>query len=349
MKKVIAIGIVFLFVMMSFNSISGIQIEKNVIQSSGRGNILYVGGSGEGNYTRIQDAIDDATDGDTVFVFDDSSPYYEHVYVNTSINLIGEDRDTTVIDGVVMRADRVNVSGFTLCEGMGGFWGLSNIVISDNHFINNGLMGIAFDGVDNSFIISNTFTNCGDSIFFEGCYSNVIANNIIIFDNLDDWPFFAITCRFGGNHIITNNTCIDYNKESNRRGLQLEHRTDNCIIEDNEFNGYNIGVMCTLSSKNNLFSHNTFINNDNGIMIGIFSAYNKIINNNFINNNNDASVFLAFNNKWDSNYWDDWIGLKIPGLSFLPYFHYDFLCSFIDWHPASEPYNYTTAQGCGIE
>jgi len=30
-------------------------------------NILYVGGSGEGNYSSIQDAIDNASDGDTIF------------------------------------------------------------------------------------------------------------------------------------------------------------------------------------------------------------------------------------------------------------------------------------------
>ena len=49
MKKTIALWIVFLFVAMSFTSISGIQIDNNIIISSGRGDIFYVGGSGEGN------------------------------------------------------------------------------------------------------------------------------------------------------------------------------------------------------------------------------------------------------------------------------------------------------------
>ena len=39
------------------------------------GNILYVGGSGPGNYTKIQDALDNATEGDTVYVY--SNTYYE--------------------------------------------------------------------------------------------------------------------------------------------------------------------------------------------------------------------------------------------------------------------------------
>ena len=51
---------------------------------------MYVGGSGPNNYTTIQSAIDDAVDGDTVFVYDDSSPYREHLLIETSINLLGE-------------------------------------------------------------------------------------------------------------------------------------------------------------------------------------------------------------------------------------------------------------------
>lgn len=51
--------------------------------------ILYVGGSGPGNYTTIQLAVNNANTGDTVYVYDDSSPYYEHVDINTSIHFIG--------------------------------------------------------------------------------------------------------------------------------------------------------------------------------------------------------------------------------------------------------------------
>jgi len=89
------------------------------------GNILYVGGSGPNNYTKIQDAIDNASDGDTVFVFDDSSPYMENIVVDTSITLWGEEKNTTIIDGghqghgVNISADNVTVRGFTIqnCDG----------------------------------------------------------------------------------------------------------------------------------------------------------------------------------------------------------------------------------------
>ena len=52
-----------------------------------KGNNLYVGGTGEGNYTKIQDAIDDASDMDTVFVY--NGTYYENVFIDKTINLIG--------------------------------------------------------------------------------------------------------------------------------------------------------------------------------------------------------------------------------------------------------------------
>jgi len=68
--------------------------------SSFDGNVLYVGCSGSECYDTIQSAINDAQSGDTIFVYDDSSPYYENIVVAKSINLIGEDRETTIIYGI---------------------------------------------------------------------------------------------------------------------------------------------------------------------------------------------------------------------------------------------------------
>ena len=79
---------------------------------------LYVGGSGPDNYTKIQDAIDNASDGDTIFVY--SGTYFEHVVVDKQLYLIGEDKNSTIIDGegsedvVVIYADGVTIQQFTI-------------------------------------------------------------------------------------------------------------------------------------------------------------------------------------------------------------------------------------------
>jgi len=93
-KKIVGIFIVCLFIgTILLPTIS----SSEIIKTCRFGITLYVGGSGPGNYTRIQDAIDDASDGDTVFVY--SGIYYENIIINKTISLEGENRDKPVIDG----------------------------------------------------------------------------------------------------------------------------------------------------------------------------------------------------------------------------------------------------------
>jgi hypothetical protein len=70
---------------------------------------------------------------------------------------------------------------------------------------------------------------------------------------------------------------------------------------------------------------------------------NLISKNNFIDNQGDVQLRYPaiWNNIIIDNYWDKWIGLKLPMLNFLPYFKFYFLGIIIDWYPASEPYNFT--------
>jgi hypothetical protein len=349
MKKGFVLGISFMFVMMSFASISGIRIEQSTRTLFYSGNILYVGGSGPGNYSSISEAVDDASDGDTVFVYDDSSPYNQtySIVINRSINLIGEDRDTVILfNSILIRKVGVNVRGFTFNNSgiaMLQVSFLNDIVISDNHFIEG---GIYFRRVNNSYIISNTFYNCDNLLYSRGSKNNRISNNVIIYNSSDEngVDFWIVDAE---DFVISNNTFLNL-RDIDRTCLLLIDSQKN-IIKGNEFNKYRNALSMDDSYKN-IICYNNFINNYYKVIwiSGSNLCPNRIVNNNFINNSKEA-VVQTFNNYWNGNFWDRWIGLRYPLLSFLPYFYFNPFNSFIDWHPAKQPYDITTTYGCDFK
>ncbi len=135
-RKSLVFGIIFLFV--GSSAISAFNVNTtNDSKPINRG-YLYVGGSGPGNYTTIQSAIDNASAKDTVYVY--SGVYYENVDINKPINLIGADKNTTIIDGnqegphgsnIEITADSVIVSNFTFLNTK-GYYEFSIIKIHSN-------------------------------------------------------------------------------------------------------------------------------------------------------------------------------------------------------------------------
>ncbi len=185
--KELVIGITLLFVL---GSVLTVNAYDNKEKASTLGVTLYVGGSGPGNYTTIWDAVVDATDGDTVFVYDYSSPYYEHVPIYSKISLIGENKDTTVIDGngtgnvITVSSDWVTISGFTIQNGGNGMYleGRTNTTISNNIIKDHTLDGILFySSCDYNTVSGNTVSdNDGTGIKFSSFSEhNIISENLI--------------------------------------------------------------------------------------------------------------------------------------------------------------------------
>ena len=136
MKKnmCLIIGMAILLIGMSITPSTGINLVKQSTKAALDGNTLYVGCLGPGCYSKIQDAIDDASDGDIVFVYDESSPYNESIEIDKTINLIGENRDTTKIcsiDTITILADFINISGFSIFN----YWGYSLSICSSYNTI----------------------------------------------------------------------------------------------------------------------------------------------------------------------------------------------------------------------
>jgi parallel beta-helix repeat protein len=332
LRKSFVVGIILLFLGTCLIRTIAQEIGKPVVLA--KGHILYVGGVGPNNYTKIQDAIDNTTDGDTVFVFDDSSPYTENIVISTSISLVGEEKNTTVIDGaskgngVNITADNVMVQGFTIknCNESGIYLSSNNNTIMGN-ILSNDLYGITNTDLRNiSFPVSgkgyNTITNNliigdGGGIFFIGEQNSIISRNSIS------------QTEFGITLLATVNNNISFN-----------------IISENNFS-VGVGVFLT-AAYNTMIYRNNISHNGLGVWTLITSA-DHILQNNFIGNNRSALSNQRFigkirmlkmqlhlplrHNVWNGNYWD--------GPRVMPYIIPGVFLKFtlqIDWRPAQEPY-----------
>ncbi len=322
MKKLLAVTIMILFISVSVIPSTGSIVEKKSTMPIARGDTLYVGGSGPGNYTSIQDAIDDANDGDTVFVY--NGTYYEHVIINKSINLIGKDKNSTIIDGnkvddvVNITADYVTVSSFTL-QNSG----------------NRTIYYISDSGVDlranYSIVTNNIFiSNYGIGIYLLWANNNVISNNILI-----DNEYSGIELS----HYSCNNSIINNSVKQSHNAIYLGIKCKNNTIKNNivsycELAGINFYWDC----HNNIVSGNTITNNyRDGIWLHD-SSNNRFLHNNFIMNFRNV-YFSDCTNKWKNNYWGR--PRFFPKLIFgrMRYGEYNLLWVQVDWHPASEPYD----------
>ena len=317
-RKGFLLGIIILLFIGNFASVFSLEINNKNNKSSSKG-VLYVGGSGFGNFSKIQDAIDNASYGDTVYVYDESSPYFEYLKINKKINLIGEDRDTTILDGngngtlVEIISDDVFISGFTfknsLNEPTDEYFGIqvsSNYnIISNNHFGPNNMGGITIEIPGRKNIISdNTFYNNYGGIRLNGSERNTIKNNIIYSNFL-----IGITILgYGHDNLVLNNT-LYYNDFFG--GIFLGDFSYNNTIKGNDISNHSYGILIGYVSNNNIILENIISFNEIGIFIGFFSysCYDNIIyHNNFLDNTENANDLD--DNMWDNgkegNYWSDY-------------------------------------------
>ncbi len=100
--------------------------------------IIYVDDDGGSDYTTIQEGIDAAKSGDTIFVY--NGTYYENIVIEKTITLIGEDKKTTFIDGysdefnliIRISANNVKISGFTIQNSKQNYYS-SGIIINKSN------------------------------------------------------------------------------------------------------------------------------------------------------------------------------------------------------------------------
>ena len=93
-KKIILI-IVFAAILICALGLVLVTLKNTSAQP--KGTILYVGGVGSHNYTTITNALQDAADNYTIYIF--SGTYNEHLTISRPLTLVGENPVNTIITG----------------------------------------------------------------------------------------------------------------------------------------------------------------------------------------------------------------------------------------------------------
>lgn len=295
-------------------------------------NTIYVDDDSGADFSNIQDAIDAASNGDTIFVY--NGIYYENLHIDKKLHLIGEDKTHTIVDGskvkdvIFISSDCVSISGFTI-QNSGKSGRDSGIeihsdynMILDNIIINN-TIGIFLRDSNNDTILENTiFSNSDYGIYLHSSINNLITHNVVYYNR---WGIYIY--HSSSNNIIRCNTICS----NNHYGIWTSWSREN-IISANSINmNKEYGIILS-GSVNSVISENNISDNFEGLYLARCNS-NTISRNNFQNNNQDAS-FMDGNNIWKGNYWNEPRFLPKPILdttsSLVPKIDFD-------WHPARTP------------
>ncbi len=321
LKKNMVIGMVISLIVMYF-------IPTDFAGGKNFKNTIYVDDDGGADYTKINDAINNASDGDTIYVY--SGIYYENIKVYKSVKLIGENRNTTIIDSqgsgdvINITANQVTLSSFTIQNtdtnhhiGQQGIYVKSHYnIITNNKIIDNWSHGIFLYRASNNIISNNIITHnkhygiylqqqSNKNQLLENEVSYNIGHGIHISDYSKDNTISGniITENTGSGirlHYAITSTSIHGNsiKNNHKQGIYMDAGSDNNnisnnIIEDNK----GMGILLDLWCNNNVISGNIIANNNREYYndiggIGIGSSSNNIISGNDIRDNKRESIYI---------------------------------------------------------
>lgn len=228
--------------------ISFLQINpKNGICQKTEGRIIYVDDDGNKDFSSINEALNNASDGDEIYVY--NGVYAGYFFINKSISLIGENKENTNIchlpnqsiskSLIVILADNVIISNFTIKNNL-----LPTIDTTDilpPTWIYD--YGIGIEVLSNNNILSENIikNNSGYGIFLNHSQNTKISNNY-----LTQHKQSCIYLKNSSNNLIINNTIIN-----NERGIIFHIKsTNNTLYYNNFINNTYYHVYC---ESNNLF------------------------------------------------------------------------------------------------
>jgi len=279
-------------IMLTLISISMLTLAFNIQLVRAEPTTWTVDDDGGADFTSIQAAINAASPGDTIFVY--NGTYYEHPYVSKDdLTIVGENKNNTIIDGngfgAVLRvyADNVIIRGFRVqnggwgwfySEGSGIYLGFSHVLtrfcnISDN-IVSNCRYGISLWRSRYNTIKGNTISDANQGISFDAVRDNTVVGNVISNGvQVGGYPPYGIQVWGGDENVVKGNTI-----SNSQYGIVL-WESDNNIVSENTISETEIGVFIGHCDYDQVIG-----NRISNSTVGIYSnyPYHSIVAGNFI-------------------------------------------------------------------
>ncbi len=216
-----------------------------IVLISSNAKTIVVDKTGGGDFSSIGEAIENASDGDIIFV--KSGVYQENLIIeNKSISIMGENKEETIIEalnnGHVLRLYNVSSSS------------ISDLTIRK-------AKGTGNDCIFLEYCTNVTISNCviensqdSDGISMYRC-SNISVRGCDIRYNSQGSGIIMMFCY---NNTVTGNTIYE-----NQKGITIQYlSSNNKIIENTIKDNTLYGIWIISSSSDNIMSKNTFQNNN---------------------------------------------------------------------------------------
>jgi parallel beta-helix repeat protein len=279
------------------------------------------------NYLTIQEAINKANVGDTIYVR--NGTYTGTIVVNKTVSLVGENRATTIIDaggnfdGVLVEADNVTIMEFMVWNTR--WFGIhvksSGCYITTNNLTRN-QEGIMLDGetsvARNNVVFNNSITdNLDTAILIWNSQNNNITQNFVRNNAFGIYLHINASMNLVEHNQVLDNECA---------GIPIAYDSSDNIISDNNVSGnghsgcgvWESGISLAISSKRNIITRNEISNNRLGILLQSYSDTNLIYHNNLINNTEQVEAHSPLcSNIWNieypcgGNFWDNYNGTDL--------------------------------------
>jgi parallel beta-helix repeat protein len=183
-------------------------------------------GGGAGiDFTKIQDAVSNASAGDTIYVYD--GMYNEQVVISTSITLSGQSESGVTIDGggsgncVRIISSDVVINRFTITNASryGVYASSSDLSIEHVTITDNGIYGIYFNSGKGFTLRDSTIDGNGGGITSNGyATGDAVVEDNTITNNIGHGMAIALT---EGKSATVRNNKIDNNAGSSSDGIRV--------------------------------------------------------------------------------------------------------------------------------